>query len=157
LNYQVPPAAAGSTPIDLSGPASDGGFTFTYVDGSLSVGLEGDTNGDGRVGLRDLHALRQHFGMTAGATRADGDLDGDGDVDHGDLSRLVANYGRTNLAPPQAVIASESQLNRRASDAVLRGRRVSRPTPREAAVDSVLLDDAAFDSLAASARARRRQ
>ena len=75
-----------------------------------SVGVEGDLNGDGRVGLPDLVIMQQHFGTTSGASPADGDLDGDGDVDRADLSRLVANYGRTTATPPQAVVAAQSEI-----------------------------------------------
>ncbi|MFN0137055.1 MAG: dockerin type I domain-containing protein [Phycisphaerae bacterium] len=53
----------------------------------------GDVDGDGDVDLSDLSILLAHFGVAAGATRADGDLNGDGSVGLNDLSILLANFG----------------------------------------------------------------
>lgn len=52
-----------------------------------------DIDEDGLVGLSDLSALLENFGMPSGATSLDGDLDGDGDVDLTDLSALLTDYG----------------------------------------------------------------
>jgi hypothetical protein len=104
-----------------------------------SFDLEGDLNGDGRVGLHDLVIMQQHFGTTGIASPTNGDLDGDHDVDAADLARLVANFGRTTAASPQAVVAARSELRADLPSAPLHARRTAiRPTEREAAVDFVL-------------------
>jgi hypothetical protein len=52
-----------------------------------------DIDEDGLIGLSDLSALLENFGMPSGATALDGDLDGDGDVDLTDLSALLTDFG----------------------------------------------------------------
>jgi hypothetical protein len=154
LNYQVPPAATGTTPLDLSGPANDGGFMFTYVDGSLTVGLTGDLNGDGRVGLRDLVTLRQHFGTTAGAQPADGDLDSDGDVDRADLMRLVENLGRTSASQPLAAVVGQISNPSYTGSTLRSGRRLTTTARRVVAVDAIV-QDTNWTAETLSARRRR--
>lgn len=60
---------------------------------SFIVGLLGDINGDGTVGLADLSILLTNFGISSGMTYEDGDLDGDGGVGLSDLSILLGNFG----------------------------------------------------------------
>lgn len=57
--------------------------------------MRGDLNLDDRVDLLDLGVLQSHFGIAAGATRADGDISGDGAVSRIDVALLAANYGRS--------------------------------------------------------------
>lgn len=54
-----------------------------------------DLDGDGVVGLGDISALLEHFGIAGGASFAHGDLNSDGDVDLDDLSLLLDAYGTT--------------------------------------------------------------
>lgn len=84
--------------------------------GSMAA-LEGDLNGDGRVGLVDLVILQRSIGTLSGATPQQGDLDGNGTVDRADLARLVARFGDStatvssaaNVTPSSTVpIASEA-------------------------------------------------
>jgi hypothetical protein len=138
LNYQVPALATGATPIDLSGPDMDNGFMFRYIDGSVTVGIEGDLNGDGRIGLRDLLTLRQRLGTASGAQPGEGDFDGDGDVDRADLMRLVENYGRTSAMQPLAAVAGR-RLDPSHSGVRLRAARTSPiAAQRNPAVDALM-------------------
>ncbi|MHC4717570.1 MAG: hypothetical protein ACYS5V_11410, partial [Planctomycetota bacterium] len=57
--------------------------------------LMGDANRDGKVGIADLSALADNYGVTAGATWAMGDFNADGQVGIADLSALADNYGQT--------------------------------------------------------------
>jgi hypothetical protein len=64
----------------------------------LTVGLIGDLNGDGEIGIADLAQLLSNYGMTSGATYEMGDIEplgGDSDVDLADLAALLAAYGTT--------------------------------------------------------------
>jgi hypothetical protein len=111
LSFDSLTSATGTTPLDLSGPASDGGFAFTYVDGTLTFATPGDVNLDGSVGLADLVALQRHFGKLADAVWTEGDLDGDGDVDRADVAILAANFGRqsppaASPKPSEAIVAA---------------------------------------------------
>lgn len=137
----------GTSLLDLSGPASDGGFTFVYVDGWLTLTTPGDVNVDGRVNLFDLAIVRQHFGQTVGIVWTDGDLDGDGDVDRGDAAILARNYGRLpvaaavgSAAAPEAAAAIRAIASR--SPALAARRR----TLSSRAVDAAMLDTIAADS-----------
>ncbi len=69
-------------------------MTFTAV-GLPGIPLPGDANVDGRVGLADLMALADNYGLASGATWAEGDFTGDGRVGLSDLTALADNYGRT--------------------------------------------------------------
>jgi T5SS/PEP-CTERM-associated repeat protein/autotransporter-associated beta strand protein len=60
-----------------------------------SCNLPADTDSDNDVDLVDLTTLLAHFGMQAGATRADGDVSGDGAIDLSDLTLLLASFGST--------------------------------------------------------------
>jgi hypothetical protein len=57
------------------------------------LGLQGDLNGDGCVGLSDLATLLANYGTQQDATYEMGDIDGDGDVDLSDLAELLGHYG----------------------------------------------------------------
>jgi len=69
--------------------------------------VPGDTDGDGDVDLDDLFAVRNNFGTTSGATRADGDVAphpaGDGDVDLDDLFAVRNNFGTGLIVIPEPV------------------------------------------------------
>jgi hypothetical protein len=103
LGFQVPSSVARQfTPIAVAGPASDGGFSFSYASGSVLVPIDGDVDIDGTVSLHDVAILQGSFGTTSGATWQRGDLDGDGDVDRGDFAILARNFGRRAIGPPAA-------------------------------------------------------
>ncbi|NLF30795.1 MAG: DUF4962 domain-containing protein [Planctomycetes bacterium] len=55
--------------------------------------VPGDCDGDGDVDLDDFVVLKNNFGRTGDATRADGDFDGDRDVDLDDFVILKSNFG----------------------------------------------------------------
>ncbi len=59
--------------------------------------LAGDADVDGDVDLSDFQALKDGFGLSFGAARANGDLDIDGDVDLNDFQLLKSSFG-SNLA-----------------------------------------------------------
>jgi hypothetical protein len=56
--------------------------------------LPGDANGDGRVDLEDLNAVRNNFGATGEDVA--GDTNGDGRVDLEDLNAVRNNFGATS-------------------------------------------------------------
>jgi hypothetical protein len=53
----------------------------------------GDANRDGEVGIADLSALADHYGMTTGAIWENGDFNADAAVGIADLSALADHYG----------------------------------------------------------------
>jgi hypothetical protein len=55
--------------------------------------LPGDANFDGRVGIADLSALADHYGLTAGVGWRQGDFTDDGGVGIADLALLADHYG----------------------------------------------------------------
>ena len=71
--------------------------------------VPGDTDGDGDVDLDDLFAVRNNFGTSSGATRADGDVAphpaGDGAVNLDDLFTVRNNFG-TGLTVPEPATLS---------------------------------------------------
>jgi hypothetical protein len=114
LHFNSLASAVGTTTLDLSGPASDGGFAFTYVDGTLTLTTPGDVNLDGSVGLGDVIALQRNFGKLADAVWTEGDLDGDGDVDRADLAIVTTNFGRLPTPPlaPEAVVTAATRTSK---------------------------------------------
>ena len=72
---------------------ADDGQIKTADDVTLMMTIMGDANFDGAVGLSDLLALADHYGMTHDAKWRDGDFDGDGSVGLADLMVLADNYG----------------------------------------------------------------
>jgi hypothetical protein len=71
-----------------SGNGTAGGdFTFSFTT------LLGDADRTNAVGIGDLNAVRNNYGITVGATWAQGDHDGDGDVDLTDLNYVRNHYG----------------------------------------------------------------
>ena len=66
--------------------------------------LDGDTNGDGVVSIKDLSIMAAHYGMTSGATWSMGDFNSDGAVGLDDLSILAAHYGDTLTALRMAAL-----------------------------------------------------
>ncbi len=61
--------------------------------------LPGDANGDGRVDLEDLNAVRNNFGAIGEGVL--GDTNGDGRVDLEDLNAVRNNFGATSASPMQ--------------------------------------------------------
>ena len=57
--------------------------------------LLGDANLDGTVGIADLGALADNYGVTVGATWLQGDFNFDGKVGIADLGALADHYGET--------------------------------------------------------------
>jgi len=55
--------------------------------------LPGDANRDGEVGIADLSAVADNYGMNSGATWEHGDLNADAAVGIADLSAVADNYG----------------------------------------------------------------
>ena len=55
----------------------------------------GDATLDGLVGIADLAALADNYGVTVKATWGRGDFNGDGVVGIADLAAVADNYGRS--------------------------------------------------------------
>lgn len=85
------------------------GFQVLYGQDSVSlsvVGLDGDLNGDGFVGLDDLHLVLVSWQDTVQAGDwSQGDISGDGHVGLDDLNRVLANWN-ASAADTQAIEAS---------------------------------------------------
>ncbi len=67
--------------------------SFVYAIDLGSVGLPGDTNGDGEVNFTDLNAVLAAYGQTGEPGFSGADLDGDGQVGFADLNVVLANFG----------------------------------------------------------------
>lgn len=133
--------------------------------------LEGDLNGDARVGLADLAILQRHFGALSGAPASQGDLDGNGTVDRADAARLAHRFGATSAsqapaasAKAAAAIAGISPVGSSPSAAAaitaradrasrLQARRATRAAGHTGAVDSAIL---AIDTASLRTGANRR-
>jgi hypothetical protein len=89
----------------------------------VAVGVAGDINGDGVVGLSDLAILQANLGRTTPLGIVDGDLTGDGVVDRVDVAALAAHYGRVAAPPAPAAAAAL------AADAVVAANSRSAITP----------------------------
>lgn len=69
--------------------------------------LEGDLNGDNRVGIADLMVIQRNLGIASGATAAQGDLDGNGAVNRADVARFAQLFGSADASQsPAAAEAS---------------------------------------------------
>lgn len=67
---------------------------FNYkIDAYAHLAPFADFNSDGSVDAADYAILRNHQGMTSGATLEQGDADGDGDVDHDDYAAWKHDLG----------------------------------------------------------------
>ncbi|RIK79864.1 MAG: hypothetical protein DCC68_12120 [Planctomycetota bacterium] len=154
MHFNSLASAAGTTLLDLSGPASDGGFSFTYIDGTLTLTVPGDVNLDGAVGLADIAAVQRNFGKLVDAAWTDGDLDGDGDVDRADLAIVASNFGRLP-APAAPLQAPEAVVTAAIRPTTLVARRKAKAlSPRGA--DAVLADALSHEAPAATRRALAR-
>jgi len=71
--------------------------------------LMGDANGDGAVGIADLVALAENYGLL-GQAWAQGDFNGDGLVGIADLSALADNYGAGGGGQQAAAAPAPGQL-----------------------------------------------
>jgi hypothetical protein len=76
------------------------------VDLLLADRLPGDANGDGRVGLDDLNAVRNNFGGVGL-----GDVNGDGVVNLDDLNDVRNNFGEQVTDPHPADTVAEQENN----------------------------------------------
>ncbi|HET6430316.1 MAG TPA: lamin tail domain-containing protein, partial [Phycisphaerae bacterium] len=72
---------------------SDGASTDSVVFSIIVGGLLADANGDGMVGIADLAAVADNYGLT-GAAWCDGDFNNDGIVGIADLAAIADGYGR---------------------------------------------------------------
>ncbi|MEM1166888.1 MAG: endonuclease [Planctomycetota bacterium] len=63
------------------------------LDGVVTLGCPGDTDGDLDCDPNDFVNVLVGFGTTSGATRADGDFDGDSDVDADDFIEVLVAFG----------------------------------------------------------------
>jgi len=68
--------------------------------GAANAPLPGDTNGDGRVDVDDLNAVRNHFGQAGPGIP--GDTNGDGRVDIDDLNAVRNHFGADGGALEQS-------------------------------------------------------
>ncbi|OPX22382.1 MAG: hypothetical protein B1H04_05085, partial [Planctomycetales bacterium 4484_123] len=73
---------------------SDGVSQATAVVTIIVGGLMGDANGDGKVGVADLSAVADNWGLT-GLSWCQGDFTGEGAVGIADLGAIADNYGQT--------------------------------------------------------------
>ncbi|RIK81830.1 MAG: hypothetical protein DCC68_07805 [Planctomycetota bacterium] len=107
------------------------------------VGLLGDFDGDGRIGLADLAILQAHLGTASGATSLTGDMNGDGAVNRLDAAEFARRFGQGGAIPsaPAAVVARQRAVSANTAPSLnAQRRRVDR---QAAAVDR------AIDSLSA--------
>ncbi|MHC4715865.1 MAG: glycoside hydrolase family 113 [Planctomycetota bacterium] len=63
--------------------------------------IPGDANYDGKVGIADLGALADSYGLTTGANWMKGDFNLDGQVGIADLAALADNYGKSSGGVPE--------------------------------------------------------
>ena len=68
---------------------------MTYQSGTITVGMPGDANGDGKVDVNDLTIVLTNFGQSTGMSWATGDFNGDGKVDVNDLTIVLTNFGQS--------------------------------------------------------------
>ena len=110
--------------FEMSGPTDGQALDNIQVD-IPAASVPGDTDNDGDVDLDDLFAVRNNFGMTTGATRADGDVApdpaGDGAVNLDDLFMVRNNFGTGLTEIPEPMTLSLLGLG---ALALLRKRRV---------------------------------
>jgi len=68
-----------------------------YIDGAIQIRLLGDTNGDGKVDIKDLAFIALGFGSYVGHPRynPDADLNQDGRIDIKDLAACAKNFGKS--------------------------------------------------------------
>jgi hypothetical protein len=87
--YQI---TAEAVPVPYEYNAANNFFT----DGYLKIRIAGDTNGDGKVDLKDVYAVQKAFGTSPGHLRWDPlcDLNGDNKVDLKDVYIVNKNYGK---------------------------------------------------------------
>jgi nitrous oxidase accessory protein NosD len=91
-NYTI--TAVATIPID-NNPADN-----TMADGAIKVRILGDTNGDGKVDIKDILAAAKAFGETPDRPSWDPnmDLNNDGKVNIKDILIIAKNYGK-NCSP----------------------------------------------------------
>jgi len=90
---------------DITGATAGDDYTLTYLTEGDLVGyslltvlpgpLVGDANLDAQVGIADLVALADNYGLAFGASWEQGDFNGDGIVGIADLAAIADNYGQT--------------------------------------------------------------
>ncbi|WP_425398575.1 PEP-CTERM sorting domain-containing protein [Aeoliella sp.] len=76
-----------------------------YSDGQISLGLAGDFNNDGIVGIADYTVWRNSLGSTGLTPYTLGDGNGDGNITVEDYDIWKSQFGQSN---PEAVAASDS-------------------------------------------------
>ncbi len=69
----------------------------TFIDGTVTITIPGDINGDGSVDSLDAGILNGAYGSSVGDPTYDAcaDIDGDGYIGSADVAILNANYGET--------------------------------------------------------------
>jgi hypothetical protein len=91
LNYTIQNIACGNRTIQASF-AGDSWYNASTANGTLSVSLQGDVNGDRVVDDADLLLVLFAFGQTG---RRPEDVNGDNVVDDADLLIVLFNFGRS--------------------------------------------------------------
>ncbi|MHC4717571.1 MAG: PEP-CTERM sorting domain-containing protein [Planctomycetota bacterium] len=87
--------------LNAGATVATGGLPLYYLNGGAGKRFYmGDANLDGSVGVADLCALADHYGLSGRVTWAHGDLNGDGRVSIADLSALADHYGSGRAASP---------------------------------------------------------
>jgi len=100
-----------ATPLALVPEDIDTGFRPTDPDmgaDEFEIPWPGDANQDGVVGIADLSAVADNYGMVSGAKWIQGDFNHDGAVGIADLSALADHYGERpggGTVPEPATIA----------------------------------------------------
>ncbi len=99
-------AMTGGEMVHLNGLFAAGERTAALDDGFLGNQIMGDATLDDKVGLADLMALADNYGLKTGGTWIKGDFNFDGEVGLADLAALADNYGAgADTSVPEPTVA----------------------------------------------------
>lgn len=80
-------------------PGEEDYLNNTFINGWIKVAMVGDTNGDGKIDMKDVAVLTRAFGAYPGHPRWNifADINRNGTVDMMDIAILARNFGKTCL------------------------------------------------------------